>query len=145
MIRNAVTATVAGMCVAFQTHASAAEELSAGKIPPIVPAMDEMPIRGVPVFTIHQELQQCLKDATTFLNGGAPNARIGTTLIFSSQSAGYILRADFSRDDVSPPLINRIVCWHTGQLIASRISAPPLPSEQSEKALAVPHAFPQRK
>jgi len=138
----AALALLIGIC----SHAGAAEKPDPAKAPPIIPATDEVPILGIPAFSIHQELERCLSDAATLLGkeNDALHVRIGTPQRFYSPTAGFVLRADFTRDDVLPPLINRIVCWHTGQLIASRISAPPLSAKEREKTLAVPHANPHQ-
>ena len=144
MLRISLAATALALFIACQVRSAVAEDSNQSSVPPIVPAADEIPILGVPAFSIHQELEQCLKDAADLLGGeaGTLHLRIGTAQRFYSPRSGFVLRADFTRDDVPPPLINRIVCWHTGQLIASRISAPPLSRKRSEKALAVPHAHP---
>jgi len=115
----------------------------APRIPPIVPASDEVPIRSVPVFSLNQELQQCIKGAAAVLIDEAHSslhARVGETHAFFNQQTGYVLRADFIRDDVPPPLINRIVCWPNGQLIVLRLSVPGLVS--AGQPLAVPQARP---
>ena len=147
MNRSLFAVTALAMLIAVASYSATAEPTDAGKLPPIVPASGELPIRGVPAYPIHLELEQCLKDAEALLGGenGTLHVRMGTAQRFSSPDLGFILRADFTRDDVLPPLINRVVCWHTGQLIASRISAPPLSPEQADKALAVPQALPRRK
>ena len=144
MTRNSFTATALALLVSCQSYAAAGDESNTGKVPPIVPATDEIPVRGVPAFSIHLELEQCLKDAAAFLGreDSTLHVHIGTSQAFYSPDSGFVLRADFTRDDVSAPLTNRIVCWHTGQLIASRISAPPLSPELSKKAIAVPQANP---
>lgn len=147
MTRNSFAATALALLIVCPGQSTLAEEGNAGKVPAVTPAENELPIRGVAAFSIHRELDQCLKDASALLaegSGGALHAQVGPAHTFFSQEIGYILRADFTRDDVSPPLINRIVCWHTGQLIASRISAPPLAAE-SRKVIAVPGANPQQR
>jgi hypothetical protein len=127
--------------------AAALDESNSVKVPPIVPAADEKPILGVPAWSINEELRQCMSDAAAVLKEQAHaelHARIAPAHAYYSPESGYILRADFTRDDVSAPLINRIVCWQNGQLIVSSVSAPPLPSEESERPLAVPQLDPPR-
>lgn len=147
MTRHSFPPIALALLIASQSHTAAAEQSNAGKVPPVVPASDEVPIRGIPAYGIHLELEQCLKDAATLLGGesNSLHVRVGTVRRFYSPASGFVLRADFTRDDVPSSVINRIVCWHTGQLIASRISTLPLSQEESEKALAVPHALPGRK
>ena len=144
MTHNYFAATVLVLLVICQGHSTAADQSTSANVPAIVPAPDEIAVRGVPAYGIHLELEQCLKDAAALLGGenGALHIRIGQAQRFYAAGSGFVLRADFTRDDVPPPMINRIVCWHTGQLIASRISVPPLSSEEPEKALAVPQARP---
>jgi hypothetical protein len=145
MTRNCYPAIALTVLILSQANTVAADQAKPVKAPPIVPAMDELPVRGVPLFNIHQELDQCVKDATALLGGksaGPVHVQIGMPQTFFSQDLGYILRADFTRDDVRPPLINRIVCWHSGELIVSRISAPALSPDEPQKAIAVPSANP---
>jgi hypothetical protein len=146
MTRNSFTATALALLVSCQSYASSADESKVGKVPPIVPATDEIPVRGVPAFSIHLELEQCLKDAAALLGreDSTLHVHIGASQAFYSHDSGFVLRADFTRDDVSAPLINRIVCWQNGQLIALRLSAPPLSPELSKKAIAVPQAIPRQ-
>jgi hypothetical protein len=130
----------------YVVAAGTASERVPGKVPPIAPAANEIPVAGVAVWSIHQELQQCMKDAATTLTGVAHNAlhaRIGEAHAFVNPVWGYVLRADFTREDVSPPLINRIICWRDGQIIVSRVSTPPLPSVESERPVAVPQKRPR--
>ena len=119
-----------------------ASETAPGKVPPIAPKVNEVLIAAVPVWSIHEQLKQCMKDAAATLTGNAAiGVRVAAAHAFFSPDAGYVLRADFRRDDVSPPLVNRIVCWQNGQLIVSRISAPPLRSIDAERPLAVPEPY----
>jgi hypothetical protein len=114
----------------------------AGTIPTIAPTTDETPVRAVAVWSLNQDLQHCMEDATAVLARASLHASVGPIHTYFSPRSGYILRADFTRDGVSPPLTNRIICWQDGQMIVSRIAVPGLDSGTQPPPLAVPQARP---
>jgi len=146
MFRN-FPAAVLAILTSYNCDAALAGAPNAQNMPPIVPGADEMAIRAVAVLSIHVELDQCIKDAAAILTSqahSALNAHIDSVHTYLSQSLGYIVRADFTRNGVSPPLVNRIICWQDGQLIVWRVPPPPLPASDNERLLAVPSALPSQ-
>ena len=126
------------------TSCGAAPQNNADLIPPLAPSGDEVLIRAVPVWSIHLQLNQCLESAERILADpayAAQHARVGDPVITLNQKWGYLLRADFTRDDVAPPMVNRILCWTDGQIIESKLSVPPLSDfAGSRRQLMVPGA-----
>jgi hypothetical protein len=115
-------------------------------IPPLAPGVDEVPVLAIPPYSLHIQLNDCLESAERVLANpfyAKLHARVGAPFVTLNQSWGYLIRADFTRDDVAPPQINRILCWAGGQLIASRLSIEPLaPIAERSHPLAVPGARP---
>lgn len=113
-------------------------------VPPLSPAADEVLILAVPVWSLHLQLNECLQAAERLLADpahAALHARVGDPVITLNQKWGYLLRADFTRDDVAPPSVNRILCWVDGQIIVSKLSVSSLASfTSSRQPLAVPGA-----
>lgn len=122
----------------------AAAQNNADLIPPLHPSGDEVSIRAVPVWSIHLQLNQCLGSAERILAdpaNAALHARVSDPVIALNQKWGYLLRADFTSDDVAPSMVNRILCWTDGQIIASKLSLPPLSVfASSRQPLMVPGA-----
>ena len=81
--------------------------------------------------------------STAMLTGEAPatsHVRVGAAHTFFSPQWGYLLRADFTRDEIAAPSVNRIVCWENGQLIATKLSVMALDSAGAPPPMAVPGA-----
>jgi hypothetical protein len=134
-------------CLVHQAFAAGAGgQVNADLIPPLMPSADEIRVRAVPAFSIHVKLDECLQSAERVLADPAHvtlHTRVGDPFITLNRNWGYLLRADFTRDDVAPPSVNRILCWSDGQLIASKLSVPLLASiAESSHPLAVPGARP---
>ena len=137
MKRFAVALMLAGMQLAsWPAHST---EITRSLLPSFVPDADEIPILGVPLVNVHKAFEQCLSDATASLNDSAgPPVSVGSPHFYMNQRWGYLLRADFSRGDVTPPSVNRIVCWTDGQIVASRLAILPLGPVEASHPLAVP-------
>lgn len=139
--------TVLALAIPFIAHDVFAADGPGNEetVPPLAPAADEVFIRAVPVWSIHLQLNGCLESAERLLADpahAALHARVSDPVITLNQKWGYLLRADFTRDDVAPPIVNRILCWTDGQTIASKLSMPPLSSfTSSRKQLMVPGAI----
>jgi hypothetical protein len=116
-----------------------AGELTRSLRPPVVPAADEQPVRAVPVWGLNKRLQQCLSEATANLNdiAGSP-VSVGSAHFALNRRWGYLLRADFTRADVAPPAVNRIVCWQDGEIVAAKLAIAPLEPVEQTHPLAVP-------
>jgi hypothetical protein len=121
--------------------AASASEITRSLLPPLVPAADEQPIIGVPALDLHKRLEQCFNEAKANLNdmAGSP-VSVGSSHFSLSRHWGFLLRADFTRVDAAPPLVNRIVCWGDGQIIAAKLAIPPLGSVDQRHLLALPGA-----
>ena len=137
--------TILLLSVAAATASPVGHENS-GLIPPLSPSSDETPVLAVPALPIHVELDACLESAGSMLTDSvhaALHVRIGRPFLTLNQKWGFLLRADFTRDDVAPPLVNRVLCWQNGQLVASKLALPSLDSlAQLSHPLAVPGARP---
>lgn len=146
MAKLSATALTILLLSAAAATASLVGERNSDLIPPLAPSPDETPVLGVPAFPIHVELDACLQSAGSMLADtahGAPHVRIGRPFLTLNQKWGFLLRADFTRDDVALPLVNRILCWQNGQLVASKLALPPLDSlAELSHPLAVPGARP---
>jgi hypothetical protein len=133
----AIAFILAGLHVA--SGAANAGGMTRSLLPPPVPAADEQPILGVPALNFYKRLEQCFNEAKANLNdmAGSP-VSVGSAHFALNRRWGYLLRADFTRDDVAPPSINRIVCWGDGQIIAAKLAIPPLESVERSHLLALP-------
>lgn len=143
----ATALTILILSVAPKTAtASPAGQENSDLIPPLAPSSDETPVLAVPAFPIHVELDACLESAGRMLANSvhaALHVRIGRPFLTLNQKWGFLLRADFTRDDVALPLVNRVLCWQNGQLVASKLLLPPLDSLAAlSHPLAVPGARP---
>ena len=146
-MRSLRSVRVVGLAVALAVGfpceiPSANAQNGSGLVPPLSPSADEILVRGVAAFSLHVQLNECVQSAERLLTDlahAALNAHVGDPVITVNQKWGYLLRADFTRDDVASPLVNRIMCWADGQIIASKLSVPPLTSfTSSRQPLAVP-------
>jgi hypothetical protein len=136
--------TILTLCFAHSAQAESTRgpEISS-LLPPLVPSPNEVRLLAVPALPIHEQLDQCLEAARRFLDMAEYSllhVRVGPPYISLNPSWGYLLRADFTRDDVSPPSVNRIVCWQSGQIIASKLAVLPLGPGGEPPPLAVPGA-----
>jgi hypothetical protein len=137
---------ILALCLGGEAFAATGGQENADFIPSLVPAAGEIPVLTVPPWPLHMQLNDCLESAKRVLADPVHaklHACMSVPFITLNQKWGSLLRADFTRDDVAPPQINRILCWADGQLIASKLSAQPLASiAEYSRLLAVPGARP---
>ena len=142
MTKLFVTALTTLLLSVAAATANPVGEQNSELIPPLAPTPDETPVLAVPALPVRVELDACLQSAGSMLADSvhaALHVRIGRPFLTMNQKWGFLLRADFTRDDVALPLVNRVLCWQSGQLVASKLLLPSLDSlAELSHPLAVP-------